>query len=221
MDDLTLLILIIALPLLAELYIKITYSKYLKKYSSKDLNGLDVARNILDRNGLNEVMVIETRGNLTDNYNPSRKVVKLSTNIFHDSTVASVAVAAHECGHALQDKEGYFFLRFRSAIVPIVNIVSRFSYIFIVLGFILEIMNLVYIGIAAVAVGVFFQLITLPVEFNASKRAEKELVNLGLVNDSDLSGVKEMLRAAALTYVASTLAGILQLVRLLGIARDR
>ena len=220
MNDFTMIMLIIALPLIAQLYISITYRNTLNRKSSNNLNGYDVARKILDSNGLNDMVIIETAGNLTDHYDPKRKVVRLSRDIYNKDSVASIAVAAHECGHALQDKEGYFFLRFRTAIFPIVSILSRISYLVIFLGFIFEITNLIWLGIIAVGAGVFFQLITLPVEFNASRRALKELERLGLVNSYEHDGAKQMLTAAALTYVAGTLAEILQMIRLIGIARD-
>ena len=221
MNDLIMIILIIALPLMAQGYISISYKKNLNRLSSKDLTGYDVARKILDANGLNDMVIIETNGTLTDHYDPSRKVVRLSKDIYEKNTLASIAVAAHECGHAIQDKEGYFFLKFRSAIFPIVSFLSRISYFVIFLGFILEYMNLVWLGIIAVGAGVFFQIVTLPVEFNASSRALKQLEDLNLVDSVDKDGAQNMLTAAALTYVAGALAEILQLLRLIGIANDR
>ena len=219
--DLLLVILIITIPLIAQGYISISYRNNLNKISSKNLTGYDVAREILDANGLNDMVIIETKGTLSDHYDPTRKVVRLSKDIYEKSTLASIAVAAHECGHAIQDKEGYFFLKFRSSIFPIVSFLSRISYFVIFLGFLLEAMDLVWIGIFAVGAGVLFQIITLPVEINASTRALKQLETLGLVNSTDMDGAKNMLTAAALTYVAGALAEILQLLRLIGIASDR
>lgn len=219
--DLLLVILIITIPLIAQGYISISYRNNLNKISSKNLTGYDVAREILDANGLNDMVIIETKGTLSDHYDPTRKVVRLSKDIYEKNTLASIAVAAHECGHAIQDKEGYFFLKFRSSIFPIVSFLSRISYFVIFLGFLLEAMDLVWIGIFAVGAGVLFQIITLPVEINASTRALKQLETLGLVNSSDMDGAKNMLTAAALTYVAGALAEILQLLRLIGIASDR
>ena len=219
--DLLLIILIITIPLIAQGYISISYRNNLNKISSKNLTGYDVAREILDANGLNDMVIIETKGTLSDHYDPARKVVRLSKDIYEKNTLASIAVAAHECGHAIQDKEGYFFLKFRSSIFPIVSFLSRISYFVIFLGFLLEAMDLVWIGIFAVGAGVLFQIITLPVEINASTRALKQLETLGLVNSSDMDGAKNMLSAAALTYVAGALAEILQLLRLIGIASDR
>lgn len=218
--DLILLILIISLPLLAQMYITYSYNKNLKKESSNNQTGFDVARKILDKNGLNDIIIIETKGTLTDHYDPSRKVIRLSKNIYHGTSIAANAVAAHEVGHAIQDKEGYTFMRIRSAIFPIVNLVSRLSYYIILVGFIFELVNLVWLGIAAVAVGVIFQIITLPVEINASKRALLELEESTLSSQEDKEGLKNMLTAAALTYVAGVLASILQLLRLIGLAKD-
>jgi len=218
--ELLLIILIISLPLISQLYITVTYKKTSKIEFRSDTTGYDVARNILDKNGLNNILVVETNGTLTDHYDPTRKVIKLSKDIYHGNSVASASVAAHEVGHAIQDKEGYTFLKIRHAIFPVVSFLDRISYIVIFLGFLLEYMNLVYFGIFAVGAGVLFQIITLPVEINASKRAIKELKSLNLTTDRTENLSKNMLTAAALTYVASTLAEILQLIRLIGIIKD-
>jgi len=215
------ILIIIFLPLIAQLYISITYNSNLKKEASKGLTGFDVARQILDKHGLNDVLILETNGNLTDHYDPSRKVVKLSKDIYRGTSIASNAVAAHEVGHAIQDKEGYLFLKIRSAIFPVVSITSRLSYIIIVLGFLLEAINLLWLGIITVGIGIIFQIITLPVEFNASTRALTELEELNLADEKDKSGEKNMLVAAAFTYVASTIAEIFQLLRLINIINDR
>ena len=218
--ELLLIILIISLPLISQLYITVTYKKTSNIEFRSDTTGYDVARNILDKNGLNNILVVETNGTLTDHYDPTRKVIKLSKDIYHGNSVASASVAAHEVGHAIQDKEGYTFLKIRHAIFPVVSFLDRISYIVIFLGFLLEYMNLVYFGIFAVGAGVLFQIITLPVEINASKRAIKELKSLNLTTDRTKNLSKNMLTAAALTYVASTLAEILQLIRLIGIIKD-
>ncbi|CCZ95614.1 uncharacterized protein BN495_00835 [Corallococcus sp. CAG:1435] len=218
--ELLLIILIISLPLISQLYITVTYKKTSNIEFRSDTTGYDVARNILDKNGLNNILVVETNGTLTDHYDPTRKVIKLSKDIYHGNSVASASVAAHEVGHAIQDKEGYTFLKIRHTIFPVVSFLDRISYIVIFLGFLLEYMNLVYFGIFAVGAGVLFQIITLPVEINASKRAIKELKSLNLTTDRTENLSKNMLTAAALTYVASTLAEILQLIRLIGIIKD-
>lgn len=220
METLSILV-IIFLPLIAQLYISLTYKTSLKKEASKEQTGFDVARQILDKHGLQDVLILETNGTLTDHYDPSRKVVKLSKNIYRGTNIAANAVAAHEVGHAIQDKEEYTFLKIRSLIFPIVSITSRLSYIIILLGFFFEATNLIWLGIITVGVGVIFQIITLPVEFNASSRALIELNELNLVNEKDLKDMRKMLSAAAFTYVASTIAEIFQLMRLINMVNDR
>lgn len=217
--DIILVLLIIGLPLLAQIFIKISYENNSRIKNSKELTGYDVARKILDKNGLNDLLIVETNGYLTDHYDPNRKVIKLSRNIYGNDTISSMAVAAHEVGHAIQDKEGYFFLKLRTFIFPIVSFISRISWLVILVGFFFEIVNAIYLGIIIVSASVIFELVTLPVEINASKRAIKELNSLNLITGEE-DKVKNVLTAAALTYVAGTLAEILQLIRLIGILKD-
>lgn len=217
--DIILVLLIIGLPLLAQIFIKISYENNSRIKNTKELTGYDVARKILDKNGLNDLLIVETNGYLTDHYDPNRKVIKLSRNIYGNDTISSMAVAAHEVGHAIQDKEGYFFLRLRTFIFPIVSFISRISWLVILVGFFFEIVNAIYLGIIIVSASVIFELVTLPVEINASKRAIKELNSLNLITGEE-DKVKNVLTAAALTYVAGTLAEILQLIRLIGILKD-
>ncbi len=216
--ELILFILIIILPLIADIFVKINYSINLKKENSKGLSGAEVARKILDKNGLSNIYVVATNGYLTDHYDPKRKVIRLSKEVYEGSSVSSMAIAAHECGHAIQDKEGYLFLRLRSLIFPVVNIATSISYYIILIGFIFEMLDLVYIGIGLTTLGLLFQIITLPVEFNASKRAEKELGTMNLADNEEKSGVKKVLVSAALTYVAGVLTSALQILRLILIA---
>lgn len=219
--DLILFLVVLIVPLVADIFVRINYGVYSKKINNCGLNGGDVARKILEKNGLSDIYVVETNGYLTDHYDPNRKVIRLSHNVYQSDSVASIAIAAHECGHALQDKEGYFFLRLRSFIYPIVNIATSISYYIILVGFLFEALNLVYIGIALTALGLLFQIITLPVEFNASKRAGKEIDTLKLANKEEKSGVKKVLVSAALTYVAGVLASAIQILRLILMAKDR
>lgn len=219
--DLILFLIVLIVPLVADIFVRINYGVYSKKINNCGLNGGDVARKILEKNGLSDIYVVETNGYLTDHYDPNRKVIRLSHNVYQSDSVASIAIAAHECGHALQDKEGYFFLRLRSFIYPIVNIATSISYYIILVGFLFEALNLVYIGIALTALGLLFQIITLPVEFNASKRAGKEIDTLKLANKEEKSGVKKVLVSAALTYVAGVLASAIQIFRLILMAKDR
>ncbi len=216
--ELILFILIIILPLIADIFVKINYSINLKKENSKGITGAEVARKILDKNGLSNIYVVATNGYLTDHYDPKRKVIRLSKEVYEGSSVSSMAIAAHECGHAIQDKEGYLFLRLRSLIFPVVNVATSISYYIILIGFIFERLNLVYTGIGLTTIGLFFQIITLPVEFNASKRAEKEIDTMNLADTEEKSGVKKVLVSAALTYVAGVLTSALQILRLLLIA---
>ncbi len=213
--DIILIAAILIIPMIAEIKIRSAYSKYMREANASGISGTEVARQILDKHGLNSVYVVETPGTLTDHYDPRRKTVRLSSSIFSDCSVASIAVAAHECGHAIQDKEGYFFLRLRSLIYPVVNIATSLSYFIIIVGFLLELIDLIYIGIGFSACGLLFQIITLPVEYDASRRAKEEIHKMGFASSSEEEGVAKMLNAAALTYVAGVLASALQILRLL------
>ena len=224
MEDITLNYLIIFISILittlSQIFISLAYSKYKKILNNKDLSGYDVARKILDSNNLDNIMILETRGNLTDHYDPQRKVIKLSTDIYHGSSIAGAAVAAHECGHAIQDKMKYTPMRIRSTLVPFVNICTRIGYLAIVIGIIFS-YTLIEVGIALLLSMLVFQLITLPVEFNASHRAIKELERLNLIDEEEKSSAKNMLIAAAFTYVASVLSTLLEILRYALIFNDR
>lgn len=214
-------LLMLIIPLIAQLYVNSNYKKYKAKKNSYNLTGYDVARKILDKNGLNSMYIVETSGELTDHYDPTRKTVKLSTDIYNGTSIASMAVAAHECGHAIQDKEGYFFLKLRSFIYPVVNLGTKFAYIVLIIGLILSLVDLIWLAIILVALGLVFQLITLPVELNASKCAKKELEEINLANNADLNGTSNMLTAAALTYVAGVLTSALEVLRLIMMFTNR
>lgn len=209
-----LVIIAFLITLLADIYLRTRYSKYKKINVKSGLTGAEVAREILKNNGLENVYVVETKGYLTDHYDPRAKVVRLSTDIYNGDSIASVSVAAHECGHAVQDKEGYFFLRFRSFLVPIVNFSSKFGYLAVLIGLIFGAMNLAWVGIFLLVAILLFQLITLPVEFNASKRGKLFLTKLKVVDKSERSMARSMLGAAAMTYVASLISTLLELLRL-------
>lgn len=216
-----LLIIGFIISLAAQIYVNVSYKKYKNIENSKGLTGFDVARKILDENGLKDIYVTEVRGNLTDHYDPGRKVIRLSTDIFHGKTIASSSVAAHEVGHAIQDKEGYSFMRFRSMMFPLVRFSSYGGYIAILVGAIFELMDLIWFGIGLEIVILLFQIITLPVEFNASSRAKDELAKYNLLNNNEINSSDKMLRAAAYTYVASVLTTILQILRLIVMFSDR
>lgn len=208
------------ISILAQAFISISYSKYKRVNNQKGLDGFEVARKILDKNGLQDIRIVETSGNLTDHYDPTRKVIRLSSDIYRGTTIASASVASHEVGHALQDKEGYAFMKIRSNLVPVVNFCSKAGYIALVIGWIFAYSNLAYVGIFLLAATLLFQLVTLPVEINASSRAEKQLQELHILAPSEQEGSKKMLMAAAFTYIASLLTTILELLRLFLITRN-
>lgn len=207
--------------LFAQARINSNYTKYKKKENSKNLSGQEVARMILDQNGLTNIHVVTTSGNLTDHYDPTRKVIKLSHSIFNGTSIAAMAVAAHEVGHAIQDKENYSFLKIRSMLVPFVNFVTYLGYFSLIISLIAGITGYLMIGIFMLLATLIFQLITLPVEFDASKRAQIELKKMDLVNSNDQEGIYHMLQAAAMTYVASVISTILNLLRLILMFQDR
>lgn len=216
---------IVLIPIWAQIKVRNAYLKYSKVAASSRLTGAQVARRILDENGLTNVAVVETKGILSDHYNPITKTVHLSSANYHGHSIAGVAVAAHEVGHAIQDKEGYAPLRFRHALVPVANFSTNISWVFILIGlFFTALQSFMLIGIALMAVGVLFQLVTLPVEFNASSRALDQIVSLGLIRNEEERGARIVLNAAAMTYVAAAAVAVLELLRLLfiftGLSRD-
>lgn len=196
------------------------YGKYKRIKTSKGLTGFEVARQILDKNGLTDVHIVETKGELSDHYDPRRKVIRLSKEIFHGSSIASVSVAAHEVGHAIQDKENYVFMKIRASLVPVVNLVSFLGYFAMFISIFAGITSYLMIGIILVLATLLFQLVTLPVEFDASKRAKYELSILGIVDDNESKKTEDMLNAAAMTYVASLISTLISLLRLVLMARD-
>ena len=219
--DMIILGITLVITLGAQVYINSWYSRTKKMPSSKSMTGKEVAKKILDANGLKKVKVEEQPGTLTDHYDPRNKVVRLSTDIYNNKSLASISVASHECGHAIQDKDNYFFLRLRSSIVPLVNIASKLGYVAIMIGLIMGSLGFFRIGIALEFVILAFQLITLPVEFNASSRALKQIKELGIVVADEHRYCRKMLTSAALTYVASVATAVLEIFRLILIARDR
>lgn len=209
------LIITLIITLSAQSYVNSTYRKMEKRNSTKSISGHDVARIILDKNGLSNVKIEETAGLLSDHYDPRSKVVRLSPSIYNGSSIASVSVAAHECGHAIQDKNGYFFLKFRNNIVPLVNFASYAGYFAILIGIFSASFNLIWLGIIMEMIILLFQVVTLPVEFNASKRALNQITNLELLNKEEITSSKKMLTAAAMTYVASVATAVFQILRLI------
>lgn len=215
--DPTMILLIpaILLSLYAQFKVKSTYSRYLKKGTQKGITGAQAAEYILRSKGLNDVKVEETPGSLTDHYDPRSKVLRLSSENYRTKSIAALGVSAHEAGHALQHGDGYAPLALRSAIVPVANFGSTLAFPLLILGFIFSSGMLIDAGIIFFSGAVFFTIITLPVEFNASSRAVAELANGGFLQAEELKGAKKVLNAAALTYVAAAAVSIMQLIRLL------
>ncbi|NLY78493.1 MAG: zinc metallopeptidase [Lysinibacillus sp.] len=205
---------ILLLPIYAQMKVKSTYKRFSKVQSTKGLTGAQVARMILDSHGLSDVRVVPTQGILSDHYNPMTKTVALSEANYYEDSLAAIAVAAHECGHAVQHKEAYSFLTLRSKLVPVANISSNISWIFVLIGIFASMSEMLLLGIVLLGAGVLFQLVTLPVEFDASKRAMNEVIQLGIINNHEERGAKKVLSAAALTYVAAAAVAVLELLRL-------
>lgn len=205
--------LIFIIPLWAQSKVKSTYKKYSQVPTSSSMSGAEVARKILNDNGLFNVAVEEVRGHLTDHYDPRSKVIRLSSDIYHGRSTAGAAVAAHEVGHAIQDAEDYAFLRFRSALVPVASFGSNISIFLLIGGMLLQMTGLVFVGIVFFAAAVLFQLITLPVEFDASNRAMAQLVSTGVIRNDEERKTKKVLNAAAMTYVAGALVALAELLR--------
>lgn len=219
--DLLIIILMLIIPAIAQWFVTSSYGKYKKIENKEGLTGFEVARKILDANGLKDIYVVETTGNLTDHYDPKRKVVRLSTDIYRGKTIAAIAVASHECGHAIQDKDGYQYMKFRSLIYPVVNFATKISYLVIFLGLLFESLGLVWAGILLVGSGLIFQIITLPVEINASNRAKEIINKMNLASKHEQDGVSKMLTAASSTYLAGVLSSALELLRLILILTDK
>ena len=203
--------------LIASARVKTTYAKYSKDRSMSGMTGAEAAERILRNAGIHDVSIGHVSGNLTDHYNPKTKVLNLSDSVYGSTSVAAIGVAAHECGHAIQHQEGYFPLSFRGALVPVANFGSTMAWPLIIIGLFFNSHTgtfLIQLGIMFFSLAVLFQLVTLPVEFNASNRAVHILGRTGMLQDDELKKTRRVLRAAALTYVASAAAAILQLLRL-------
>ena len=191
-----------------------TFNKYSRVRSHSGMTGRGAAETILRRAGIYDVRVEHISGNLTDHYDPKAKVLRLSDSVYGSRSVAAVGVAAHECGHAIQDKVNYVPIRLRNAIVPVVNLGSKLSWPVIILGLILGRAGLLQIGILLFGLTLLFQVVTLPVEFNASGRALKILDQRGILGHEEMRGARKVLGAAAMTYVTATISTLLQLLRL-------
>lgn len=216
-DPLYFLILIsVVIAMVAQYKVKSTYSKYSRVRSDLGLTGAQAAQKILNMNGIYDVSIQHIAGDLTDNYNPRNKVLSLSDAVYNSTSIAAIGVAAHECGHAIQHDVGYAPLLIRNTIAPVVNIASSLSWIFIAAGLLFGMSpTLIDVGIIMFSLAVLFELITLPVEFNASGRALTILSDSGMLYPDETAGAKKVLSAAAMTYVASALTAVLQLLRLI------
>ncbi len=205
----------IILGMIAQSMVSSAFNKYSKVRSMSGYTAAEIARLILDRNGLYNIQVVPIRGELTDNYNPQTQTVSLSENVYGSSSVASIGVAAHEVGHAIQHAKGYVPIKIRTAIVPITNFGSSISPFLIILGIILGLRPLAVFGVILFSTVAIFQLVTLPVEFNASRRALNTLDNYHILNRNELSGARKVLTAAAMTYVAALITSLANLLRLI------
>jgi len=201
------------LMVIVQWYVNSAYKRWSQVPSRSRMSGAQAAEHLIRRGGLSEVRVEGVSGKLTDHYDPRTKILRLSSGVYQSSSVAALAIAAHELGHALQDREGYTPLRFRAALVPAVNIGSYLGWILIILGLLLGFTELAWVGIIVFSAGALFALATLPVELNASKRARQLLVESGLiVGTEEMKGVNNVLNAAAMTYVAALITAVLQML---------
>lgn len=209
------------LGLWAQMRVSSAFRKYSAVHARSGMSAEDVARSMLNQAGCGNVSIRSVSGNLTDHYDPRNNTLRLSDGVYGSSSVAAIGIAAHECGHAMQQHEGYAPLVLRSALVPVVNLGSNLYFPIFLLGLLFSWEPLIYVGIACFALTLVFSLVTLPVEFNASGRALRVLDQQGYLSSEEMDGARAVLNAAAMTYVAAAISSLLQLVRLLVIARDR
>lgn len=212
----------VVLGLIAQLYVNRQYTRWSQVQNRSGMTGAAVAQRLMDRNGLYNLQLRAIPGRLTDHYNPRNKTLGLSQDIGQRPSVAAMAIAAHEMGHAQQDKDGYLPMRIRTALVPMVNIGTNMGWILIMLGLFLQISGLAWMGVIAFSAGLVFALATLPVELNASRRARAMLKSGGMImTQEEDKGVRQVLNAAALTYVAAIITSLLQLLYFVSLAGGR
>ncbi|MBQ2897571.1 MAG: zinc metallopeptidase [Clostridia bacterium] len=209
----------IILAMFAQAKVSSTFNKYSKVNNHRGITGADVAKKILNLYGISDVTVEKVSGNLTDHFDPKSKVIRLSDSVYSSTSVAALGVAAHETGHAIQHNKGYMPIRLRNAVLPVASIGSNIAFPLVILGIIFSFSTLVNFGIILFSAVVLFQIITLPVEFNASRRAISVLEEQYILTDDELGGAKKVLSAAAMTYVAATIVALGNLLRLLSLAR--
>jgi len=222
-NDTSILILLpaIIISFFAQARIKSTFNKYSRVYSQRGYTASQVARYLLDNVGLRDVPVEMIRGNLTDHYDPRARVLRLSQTVYNSTSVAAIGVAAHEAGHAVQHDRGYLPLIIRNSLVPVANFGSNAAWFLILMAFVTGYYGLINIGIILFSAAVLFQIVTLPVEYNASRRALYMLESQGILYSEEISPAKKVLSAAALTYVAAALVSVAQLLRLILLSRRR
>lgn len=205
----------------AQVKVQSTFEKYSAVASARGFSASAVARQILDRNGLGNIRIERVSGKLSDHYDPKAGVIRLSESVHDSTSVAAIGVAAHECGHAVQYAKNYAPIKVRAAIIPITNIGSKLAWPLILAGFLFEFLGLAYLGVAFFSLSAVFQLVTLPVEFNASSRALATLSDEGMLYDEELTGAKKVLSAAAMTYVAALAVSIVNVLRMLTYVNSR
>lgn len=207
------------ISIIASMNVKSTFNRYSRKNSRSNMTGAQAAYEILRSAGINNVRIERVRGNLTDHYSPKENVLRLSDSVYDSTSVAAIGVAAHECGHAMQYDEDYFPIKIRAAVIPLANIGSSLSWPIILLGLLFGMTGLMQVGVLLFSLVVIFQLLTLPVEFDASARALRTLEQRNMLVGDEMSGARKVLTAAALTYVAALVTSILQLLRLILLTR--
>lgn len=207
--------------LYAQSQVSSNYNRYSQVFSSRGMTGRDVARLILDQNGLQNIQIEQIQGNLTDHYDPRAGVVRLSQGVYNSTSIAAIGIASHECGHAVQHAQHYAPLVFRNAIIPITNIGSQAAVPILLIGFLLNSTTLIWLGIIGYSLMALFQLITLPVEFNASSRALQIIDQNQILTAEEHVGAKKVLNAAAMTYVAALVSALAQILRLVLLTNRR
>lgn len=211
--DIILVLGALLIVLISQQILNFTYSKYKSVEVDSNMTGYETAKKILHKYNLDNIDVKKISGNLSDHYNNSKKLINLSQDIYEESTIAAVSVAAHECGHAIQYKEGYIPIKIRNILVPFVNFGNTIGYLVIVISIASSITKLFMLGLILISFALLFQLVTLPVEFDASRRAKEILFDMNIINEDEKKGSKKMLKAAAFTYVAGLISSIMQILR--------
>lgn len=205
-------LLMLIIPLYASIKVRSAYNSTKKKNNELGFTGYDVAKKILDSNGLTSIYIVEVKGTMTDAYDSSRKVLRLSSEVFHGKTIAAASIAAHEAGHAVQDYQNYSWFKRRHRLGPVVSLGEKISYVLLVVGCVIGLLDLIYAGVILMGVGLFFEIVTLPCELDASKRGLAFIKDYNLIQDKDYKYAKKMLKAAAFTYVAAILTTLLQML---------